>query len=77
MNPEAIEVAKQAFENATSLKGVAIGAGTIGPPAIMAANQLCTVNYMAPNIIFPLITSVLTSIFVIIQIREIYLKRNS
>lgn len=77
MNPETIEVAKQAIESATSVKGIAIGAGTAGPPIYVAASKACEVNYLDPSIIISLCVSMMTGYLVFLQIRIIRSKNKS
>jgi len=62
------EIASQAIEASAALKGTAIGVGTIGPPAYMAAQQVCAIDYTSIHILAPLGVTLLTGIFLLLQI---------
>ena len=59
MNPENIQIAKEAIESVASVKGIAIGVGNVTPPAYVVASRL---NYMDPLVVIPLCISICISL---------------
>jgi len=64
MNPES------AIETTAVLKGTAVTSGATLPPAYILAQASCGIDYSSPHILIPLAVSVLTGVWVLLNIYE-------
>lgn len=64
MNPES------AIESGAILKGTAITSGATIPPAYIITQASCGIDYTSPHILIPLAVSLLTGVWVALNIYE-------
>jgi len=68
MNPEG--AINGTIESTATIKGVAVTSGTVGPSAYILTQAPCTIDYSSPHILIPLSVSILTGVWVILNIYE-------